>query len=172
LDIGLLERYRGNYDAAISHLEALVIEIQDYEPELYFVQKWLCSLYAEKLLIEGSINHDEFDALIIECETRYEENMVTLNDKSPANDNKEGEENKYMQILPNPNDGSFTVNVNCEHINAEIRISNSIGQPISTTALNNTGVQVLNITGLSIGQYTVYYIVDGNTIESEHVFVE
>ena len=172
LDIGLLERYRGNYDAAISHLEALVLNIQEYEPELFFVEKWLCSLYAEKLLTEGSINHDEFDTLIIECETRYEENMATLNDKSPANDNKEGEENKYMQISPNPNDGSFTVNVNCEHINAEIRISNSIGQPISTTALNNTGVQVLNITGLSIGQYTVYYIVDGNTIESEHVFVE
>jgi len=98
--------------------------------------------------------------------------MVTLNDKSPANDNKEGEENKYMQISPNPNDGSFTVNVNGEHINAEIRISNSIGQPISTTALSNTGEQVLNITGLSIGQYTIYYIVEGNTIESEHVFVE
>jgi hypothetical protein len=153
LDIGLLERYRGNYDAAISHLEALVLDIQEYEPELFFVEKWLCSLYAEKLLTEGSINHDEFDALIIECETRYEEN-------------------NYMHISPNPNDGSFTVYLDCEHNNAEIRISNSIGQPISTTALSNTGVQVLNITGLSIGQYTVYYIVNGNIIESENVFVE
>jgi tetratricopeptide (TPR) repeat protein len=173
LDIGLLERYRGNYDAAISHLEALILEIQEYEPELFFVEKWLCSLYAEKLLTEGSINYDEFDALIMECEARYEENMATLSDELPANEStNNNEENNYMQISPNPNDGSFTVNINCELNNAEIRVSNSIGQPISTTVLSNTGEQVINITGLSVGQYTVYYIINGSVIESDVVFVE
>jgi len=173
LDIGLLERYRGNYNAAISHLEALILEIQEYEPELFFVEKWLCSLYAEKLLTEGSINYDEFDALIMECEARYEENMATLSDELPANEStNNNEENNYMHISPNPNDGSFTVNINCELNNAEIRVSNSIGQPISTTVLSNTGEQVINITGLSVGQYTVYYIINGSVNESEVVFVE
>lgn len=170
LDIALLERSRRNYNIAVEHLESLVSDIYEYELEQSFVQRWLCSLYAEKQLIEGSINHDEFEELITECAAVYDASIDELSEEIPNDDNNENI--TYLNISPNPNSGSFTILVNCEEQNAEIRISNSIGQPISTYSLNNTGEQVISISGYNSGQYTVYYIVNTELVESVAVFVE
>jgi hypothetical protein len=79
-------------------------------------------------------------------------------------------DSKTYTIYPNPNNGSFTIAVNgmAGEKNAEIRISNMMGQVVYKA---NTNISGNTLTGINMptaanGVYLLQIITDGNTYTS------
>ena len=171
LDIALLNRLRGQYDKAITQLEILINEINEpnLESEKIYAENWLCHIKAEKELTEGTIAPDEFDAAIAECSLAYPE---IINETDQTNlETEETIPSVTITINPNPNQGSFTVQVVNSKIYGKIMITNSTGQPVYETVLT-LAEQIVNVNGLPDGTYTVYYLENGIVISSSNLVVE
>nr|MDA3910198.1 T9SS type A sorting domain-containing protein [Bacteroidales bacterium] len=77
-----------------------------------------------------------------------------------------------IHIVPNPNNGNFTLEISDCTEGSSVRISNVYAQPVFTQTFTEFGAQTVQITGLSQGHYTVYYLVNDTVISSENIVVE
>jgi hypothetical protein len=178
LDIALLYRMLGQYEDAIEKLESISIGLTNDQnvPELAFVEQWLCKIQAEKSAYEGLISFDEFMLAIQDCET----NSFT---KSTGNDNESDQNPKgridnestthvAFEIVPNPNQGSFTIKLKNPCNSCEVNIINSIGQTVKRITQIEQGSTEVNVTGLKNGHYKVMVLQDSKIIDSQTVIVE
>ncbi|MDA3912356.1 MAG: T9SS type A sorting domain-containing protein [Bacteroidales bacterium] len=77
-----------------------------------------------------------------------------------------------IQIVPNPNNGNFTLEISDCTEGSSVRISNVYAQPVFTQTFTEFGTQTVPVTGLSQGHYTVYYLENETVISSENIVVE
>jgi len=182
LDIPLLYRIIGNYDDAISYLENLLYDFSDEQnkSEMEHIQTWLCKINAEKTASEGLLNIDEFFIAIEDCENCYstkksQGNDIELDDEFYDNSFSDKEllkEAASLEIIPNPNQGNFKINLLTSSDNCEIHIINSVGQTVKRLTSIKEGLNEINITGLKIGYYKVVYIQDNKIIDTQTVVVK
>ncbi|NLA23362.1 MAG: hypothetical protein GX879_00180 [Bacteroidales bacterium] len=170
LSIPLLNRLRGEYDASISELENLILEITDnyYIREKAFAEKWLCFIEAEQQLEEGIMSIDEFDLAIEDCNYFYSQ---LIDDNLLVSESESVEQNDCLTInvLPNPNQGTFSISLNQLDRQGEIRITKTGGQLVYLKQYSN---EALTISGFSKGEYTIYYVENQEIKASANFVVE
>ncbi|HVD97013.1 MAG TPA: T9SS type A sorting domain-containing protein [Cytophagaceae bacterium] len=76
--------------------------------------------------------------------------------------NKEGEND--VQIIPNPNNGSFMILFNTTGLTSKIIVLNTLGQLVYEGAYSEANVRNVDISSLASGIYYVQIITDGETL--------
>jgi hypothetical protein len=167
LDNALLYRMTGDYDGAIMSLLQLSSTITDMPEERALVESWLCHVQAEQQAEDGELSPDAFYAAILDCKSGLEGHY----DAEESEMTEPESELHKMTISPNPTDGSFTVYIEDAVEGSEIKILNFYSQPVKQEILRYCGTQEVNFRGLTAGIYTVYYMENGEIIDSEALMV-
>jgi hypothetical protein len=173
LDNALLERLRGNFDESLLLLDNLIPELEGMDKETAYVNRWICHIEAEREAALRNITPEEFMDAVAICNTDYENTLESLSDNLEADENaEETTAAPEIHIVPNPNNGFFTLEISDCTEGSSVRISNVYSQPVFTQTFTESGTQTVQITGLSQGHYTVYYLENNAVISSENIVVE
>jgi len=81
------------------------------------------------------------------------------------------QEIKDLDIIPNPNNGIFSIDIKQEIYNGEIRISDVIGRQISTQ-ITEVGENKIELPNLLHGTYLIHILEDGKIITTKKMIVE
>jgi hypothetical protein len=121
-----------------------------------------------------NLTPDEFMEAIETCNNTYENAVESISDVYGENETIEESESSAheIHIVPNPNNGNFTVEITDCMAGSSIRISNVYAQPVFTQTFDDDGSQTVQITGLASGHYTLYYLESNMVVESESIVVE
>jgi subtilisin family serine protease len=173
LDNALLERLRGNFDESLLLLDNLIPELEGMDKEIAYVNRWICHIEAEREAALRNITPEEFMDAVVICNTDYENTLESLSDNLETDENAE-ETSTAPEIhsVPNPNNGNFTLEISECTEGSSVRITNVYSQPVFTQTFTESGTQTVQITGLSQGHYTVYYLENDAVISSENIVVE
>nr|MDA3911962.1 right-handed parallel beta-helix repeat-containing protein [Bacteroidales bacterium] len=173
LDNALLERLRGNFDESLLLLDNLIPELEGMDKETAYVNRWICHIEAEREAALRNITPEEFMDAVAICDTDYENTLESLSDNLETDESvEETSTAPEIHIVPNPNNGNFTLEISDCTEGSSVRISNLYSQPVFTQTFTESGTQTVQITGLSQGHYTVYYLENETVISSENIVVE
>lgn len=189
LDIALLLRMSGNYEAALDFLAELQIEIEatDYDSELTYINDWMCRISAENLANNGTLSPDEFEQAISNCGLCYSslpsDNTIIQtigynnydseqNENSIQNINENIADKIDFSISPNPNKGDFVINISPIESEFKFKIINSLGQVVKEIIPDSQDETTFKVVGLTIGYYQVALVVEDQIIETSSVLVK
>ncbi|HKK68786.1 MAG TPA: T9SS type A sorting domain-containing protein [Bacteroidales bacterium] len=97
------------------------------------------------------------------CIPKFRDGKIETGTETPAPE---------IHIVPNPNNGNFTVEISECTAGSSLRISNLYAQPVFTQTFTESGTKTVQVTGLAQGQYTLYYLENDVVISSVNVIVE
>jgi len=97
------------------------------------------------------------------CIPKFRDGKIETGTETPAPE---------IHIVPNPNNGNFTVEISECTAGSSLRISNLYAQPVFTQTFTESGTKTVQVTGLAQGQYTLYYLENDVVISSANVIVE
>jgi len=173
LDNALLERLRGNFDESLLLLDNLIPDLEGMNKQTAYVNRWICHIEAEREAALRNITPEEFMDVVAICNADYENTMESLSDNLETDESDEESSTvPEIHIVPNPNNGNFTLEISDCTAGSSVRISNIYAQPVFTQTFTESGTQTLQVTGLSQGHYTLYYLENETVISSENIVVE
>ncbi|MEA1873305.1 MAG: T9SS type A sorting domain-containing protein [Bacteroidota bacterium] len=173
LDNALLERLRENFNEALLLLDNLILELEGMDKEIAYVNRWICHIEAESEAALRNITPEEFMDAVAICNADYENSLESLSDNLGTDESAEETSTApEIHIVPNPNNGNFTLEISACTEGSSVRISNVYAQPVFTQTFTESGAQTVQVSGLSQGHYTLYYLENETVISSKNIVVE